>query len=109
MALNDRVRVEVSGALATVTLTRADKHNGMDFPMLEAVTAAARRLRGERGVRAVIVRGDGPSFCAGLDFKAVLGDKAKAAAGFASLFSPVRNRFQDWSMEWRELPSPVIL
>jgi len=106
--LTDRVRVEVGGALATVTLTRADKHNGMDFPMLEAVTAAARRLRGEPGVRAVIVHGDGPSFCAGLDVKAVLGNKASAAAAFAALFSPVRNRFQDWSMEWRELPMPVL-
>jgi enoyl-CoA hydratase/carnithine racemase len=106
--LSDRVRLEVSGALATVTLTRADKHNGMDYPMLKAVSVAVARLRRERGVRAVILHGDGPSFCAGLDVKAMLGDKAAAAAGFAALFSPVRNRFQDWSMAWRELPVPVI-
>lgn len=103
-----RVNVEVQGGLATVTLTRADKHNGMDMPMLEAVRDAARKLRKDKRVRSVILRGDGPSFCAGLDVKSVFGDKKAAAAGFAALWSPVRNKFQDWSMAWREVPAPVI-
>jgi enoyl-CoA hydratase/carnithine racemase len=106
--MNDRVRIDQKGNVATVVLTRADKHNGMDFPMLEAVGAAAKKLKGSRTLRAVILRGDGPSFCSGLDVKAVFGDKRAAAAGFASLWLPVRNRFQDWSMAWREVPAPVI-
>jgi enoyl-CoA hydratase/carnithine racemase len=106
--MNDRVRIEMRGNVATVTLTRADKHNGMDLPMLEAVGAAARKLRGQRTLRAVILRGDGPSFCAGLDVKSMFGNKRAAAAGFAALWSPVRNKFQDWSMAWREVPAAVI-
>lgn len=106
--MTDRVRLEVRDHIATVTLTRADKHNGMDLAMLEAVRGAARKLRKDRGVRAVILHGDGPSFCAGLDVKAVFGSPKAAAAGFAALWSPVRNRFQDWSMAWREVPAPVI-
>jgi enoyl-CoA hydratase/carnithine racemase len=106
--MSDRVRIEVHGTLATVTLTRADKHNGMDMAMLEAVGAAAKRLKKDRRVRTVILRGDGPSFCAGLDVKAMFGSKKAAATGFAALWSPVRNRFQDWSMAWREVPAPVI-
>jgi len=106
--MNDRVRVEVQGSLATVTLTRADKHNGMDMPMLDAVRGAAVRLRKDRRVRTVILRGDGPSFCAGLDVKSMFGSAKAAATGFAALWSPVRNRFQDWSMAWREVPAPVI-
>jgi enoyl-CoA hydratase/carnithine racemase len=106
--MNDRVRVAMQGNVARVTLTRADKHNGMDMPMLEAVRAAARRLKTDRRVRAVVLHGDGPSFCAGLDIKSVFGDKRAAAAGFAALWSPVRNKFQDWSMAWREVPAPVI-
>jgi len=104
----ERVKVEIDGTLARVTLTRADKHNGMDMEMLDAVRAAARRLKRERRVRAVILRGDGPSFCAGLDVKSVFGSKKAAAAGFSALWSPVRNKFQDWSMAWREVPAPVI-
>jgi enoyl-CoA hydratase/carnithine racemase len=105
---NDRVRLEVKGSLATVTLTRADKHNGMDLAMLDAVRGAAVQLRKDKRVRAVILRGDGPSFCAGLDFKSVMGNAKAAATGFAALWSPVRNKFQDWSMAWRDVPAPVI-
>ena len=106
--MSDRVRIEVQGNLATVTLTRADKHNGMDMAMLDAVRGAALRLKKDKRVRAVILRGDGPSFCAGLDFKSVFGSARAAAQGFAALWSPVRNKFQDWSMAWREVPAPVI-
>lgn len=103
-----RVLLDIQGSLATVTLNRADKHNGMDFAMLDAVREAAAQLRKNKRVRAVILRGDGPSFCAGLDVKSVFGSKRAAAAGFAALWSPVRNKFQDWSMAWREVPAPVI-
>ena len=106
--MSDRVRVEIQGALATVTLTRGDKHNGMDMAMLDAVRGAALRLRKDRRVRSVLLRGDGPSFCAGLDFKSVFGSAKSAVTGLAAVWSPVRNRFQDWSMAWRDVPAPVI-
>jgi enoyl-CoA hydratase/carnithine racemase len=107
--MNDRVSIAVAeDGVAAVTLTRGDRHNAMDFAMLDAVRGAARKLRRDRRVRAVILRGDGPSFCSGLDVKAVFGNARAAASGFAALWSPVRNRFQDWSMAWREVPAPVI-
>lgn len=106
--VNSRVRVDMDGLVARVCLTRPDQHNGMDFAMLDAVRRAARRLGKDRRVRAVILHGEGPSFCAGLDVKSVLGTPAAAAVGLASLFSPVRNRFQEWSMAWREVAAPVI-
>jgi enoyl-CoA hydratase/carnithine racemase len=106
--MNDRVKIEVQGTLATVTLNRGDKHNGMDLPMLEGVRDAAARLRKDKRVRTVLLRGDGPSFCAGLDFKSVFSSAKAKAQGFAALLSPIRNRFQDWSMAWREVPAPVI-
>ncbi len=106
--MTDRVRVAIDGPVALVSLTRAEQHNGMDFRMLEAVVRAARTLRKDRRVRAVILQGEGPSFCAGLDVKSVLGRPAAALAGLTALLSPTRNRFQDWSMAWRDLPFPVI-
>jgi enoyl-CoA hydratase/carnithine racemase len=106
--MSDRVRIEIQGSLATVTLNRGDKHNGMDMAMLDAVRAAALRLKKEKRVRTVILRGDGPSFCAGLDFKSMFGSTKAALTGFTALWSPVRNKFQDWSMAWREVPAPVI-
>ena len=106
--VSNRVRVTLDGPVAMVSLARPEQHNGMDLPMLDAVRRAARRLRKDRQVRAVILHGEGPSFCAGLDVKSVLGRPATAALAVAALFSPTRNRFQEWSMAWRELPVPVI-
>ncbi|MEQ1800646.1 MAG: crotonase/enoyl-CoA hydratase family protein [Gammaproteobacteria bacterium] len=106
--MKERVRIDIDGPVALVCLTRAEQHNGMDFRMLDAVRRAARRLRKDRQVRAIILHGEGPSFCAGLDVKSVLGSPAAAAVGFAALLSPSRNRFQDWSMAWRDVPAPVI-
>lgn len=106
--MSDRVLVTVNEGIATVTLNRADKHNGMDFALLDAVLAAQRALKKRGDVRAAILRGDGPSFCAGLDLKSVFSSKTAMAAGLAAVWSPVRNRFQTWSIGWRELPFPVI-
>jgi enoyl-CoA hydratase/carnithine racemase len=104
----DRVTTDIQDGLARVRLARPDKHNGMDFPMLQGVLDACRSLRRDRSIRVAILSGDGPSFCAGLDFKTVLSKPVHAAAGYAKLWKPTRNDFQAWSMAWRELPFPVI-
>jgi enoyl-CoA hydratase/carnithine racemase len=106
--MNDRVRVDRDGPVARVILTRGERHNGMDLRMLDGVRRAARHLRRDRDLRAVILAGEGPSFCAGLDVKSVLGTPGVRVIALAALLSPVRNRFQDWSLGWREVPAPVI-
>lgn len=105
---HDRVACDLADGVARVRLTRPEKHNGIDFDMLRAVIEAGRSLKRDRALRAVILSGDGPSFCAGLDFKTVLSQPLKAAAGYAKLWKPARNDFQAWSMIWRELGAPVI-
>lgn len=106
--MSERVRLEVSEGVARVTLARPDRHNGVDLVMLREMRALQRALARRRDVRAAIVHGDGPSFCAGLDFKSVLADRRGALRGVLSLWLPWRNVFQQWSVGWRELPFPVI-
>lgn len=104
-----RVRVAVDErGIARVALTRADKHNGLDFEMVDALLAAARQVRRRRDVRVVIIYGEGPSFCAGLDFKTVLGNPRRAFFGWLQLLKPWRNYFQSVNLNWRDLPVPVI-
>lgn len=104
----DRVRVECDGPIARVTLTRGDRHNGVDLDMLAAMAGAVRTLKRRRQLRAVILAGDGPSFCAGLDMQAVMGSTRARIVALAALHSPLRNRFQDWGLGWRDLPVPVL-
>lgn len=106
--MSDRVVIERQGPVAHVRLNRPDKHNGMDFAMLKAVTKAGRTLARDRDLRAVVLSGNGPSFCAGLDVKAMFADPKRMAHGFAAVHSPVTNIFQQWGMVWRALPVPVI-
>lgn len=103
----DRVSIELDGHVAIVTLTRPGKHNALDLPMVDAIIAAAERLRSESGVRAVVLHGAGKSFCSGLDFPAM------AAAGGLEAFTgildePSPNYFQRAGHDWLELPVPVI-
>lgn len=94
--------------MAVVTLTRADKHNALDLPMFEAIIAAAQRLRGERGVRAVVLHGEGKSFCAGLDFVSIAAAGEGGAGLTGPLDEPSPNFYQRAAYGWIELPVPVI-
>jgi enoyl-CoA hydratase/carnithine racemase len=104
----ERVRVEIAENVATVTLSRPEKHNALDIAMFEAIVDAAGRLADERSVRAVVLCGEGPSFCSGIDLAAVLAAQADGTAPLAPLRGPVPNFFQRAAYAWIELPVPVI-
>jgi enoyl-CoA hydratase/carnithine racemase len=104
----DRVRIDVADHVATVTLARPDKHNALDRPMFEAIIAAAERLTSEPGVRAVVLHGEGPSFCSGLDLASLISSDAGIDAIIAPLREDPPNWFQRTAYDWLRLPVPVI-
>lgn len=103
-----RVHTDIAGHVAVVTLTRADKHNALDVAMFEQIIAAGERVARAPGVRAVVLRGDGPSFCSGLDLVGIM----QAGGGLEALLDrargPVPNWFQRAAHVWLEAPMPVI-
>ncbi len=104
----ERVRVEVADHVAVVTLARPEKHNALDVAMFEAIGDVLERLAHERGVRAVVLHGEGPSFCSGLDVVSVM----SAGEGLQGLIERLRedppNWFQRVAFGWTKLPMPVI-
>ncbi len=104
----DRLRIEIEDHVAVVTLTRADRHNALDIPMLDAIISAAQRLRSEPGVRAVVLHGAGPSFCSGLDVASMMSSKPSLQEVIAPLHDPVPNYFQSAGYDWIRVPVPVI-
>lgn len=109
ITFRSRVRLDVDdGSIATVCLNRPDKHNGVDFTMIQALLDAARHVRRTPEIRAVMLKGEGPSFCAGLDVKGVMRDRRRLLRVFFEMFSPVANIFQRVNLVWRELPVPVV-
>ena len=71
-----RVDFDDDAGVATLTMCRAEKRNAMSFGLIEAVRARIEEVRAHKHARALIVRGEGPALCAGMDLKAVLGDPA---------------------------------
>ncbi len=107
-ATERRVSIDVADHVAVVTLTRPEKHNALDVPMFDGIIGAAERLASEPGVRAVVLHGDGPSFCSGLDIVSIL----STGGGIEGLTDRARgenpNWFQRAAYEWIRLPVPVI-
>ncbi len=98
----------VTDGIAHVRLSRPDKLNALTLQTLDELVATARELRKDRTLRAVVISGEGASFCAGLDFGSVL----KKPAGIVGAFIPRpwrgTNTFQEACWAWRRLPVPVI-
>jgi enoyl-CoA hydratase/carnithine racemase len=103
-----RVSISVADHVAVVTLTRPEKHNALDIAMFEAIAAAASRVAVEPGVRAVVLHGDGPSFCSGLDVAGVMANQPGSDDLMAPLRGPFPNWFQRPAHGWVEVPVPVI-
>ena len=64
----------VADGVADVRLTRGDKHNGLDWAMFEALNEAIDEVAADEEARVVVLSGEGPSFCAGLDFKSFMSE-----------------------------------
>ncbi|MBV1876988.1 MAG: enoyl-CoA hydratase/isomerase family protein [Pseudomonadales bacterium] len=64
-----KIRVEENGAVRTVTLTRAEKRNALDYEMLDELTGAFKVVPAETE-RVTVIRAEGPVFCSGMDLKA---------------------------------------
>ena len=84
--------------------------------MFDGILSAARCLRDDRGVRAVVLSGEGDSFSAGLDVSS-LGEMASGAlnpesesiqAATRDLSRDGANRAQQLAWLWQEMPIPVI-
>lgn len=77
---DQRLRFQLEDGVATLTLDRP-KANGIDLDMGRALMHAAIRCHEDPAIRAVLLTGAGPMFCAGGDLKhfASLGDGLPAA------------------------------
>ena len=71
MATDDRVRLTIDGAIATITNDNPDKHNAFDDAMDLALFEILAELKQHPDVRAVIWRGEGKSFSSGRDVAAI--------------------------------------
>ncbi len=101
----DTIRVAVDDrGVATVTLTRAEKHNAMSAQMIRELARAAAALAKDVSVRVVVLTGDGPTFCAGGDLGWMKDQMAADAETRRDSATILANMLRSWN----EMPKPVI-
>ncbi len=105
---SERIRIEVVDHVAIVTMTRGEKHNALDIPMFEGLVNAAEQVSSTPGVRAVVLHGEGPSFCSGIDVAGLLAAQSGGEGPLDPLDAPAPNMFQRAAYCWIEVPVPVI-
>ena len=118
---NDRVTVTIRDGIADVRLDRADKRNALDPAMFDAIAKAGHDLVTNREIRAVVLSGNGNSFCAGLDFGSFqsMADSGKNGDGSkgntissenAGAMQPgaITHLAQQICWVWQEVPVPVV-
>jgi enoyl-CoA hydratase/carnithine racemase len=94
--------------IAHVRLNRPEKLNSLTLGVLDELIAIAGTIRADRSVRAVVIAGEGRSFCAGLDFASAMKKPQALAASFVPRPWRGTNQFQEACWAFRRLPVPVI-
>lgn len=113
---DQRVTIHIEDGIADVRFNRADKMNALDPAMFEGIVNAGIRLKSEKGVRVVVLSGEGRAFCAGLDssnFGKMADGSRKQGESSAGGTLTARtngdsNHAQYAAMVWRDVPVPVI-
>jgi len=103
--MGDRVRLDVDGAIATITNDNPDKHNAFDDEMDLALFDILAELRRRPEVRVVIWRGEGRSFSSGRDVSSIgVGTPRVPLSHHELMRRGIRGIQQLW-----ELDAPVLV
>jgi enoyl-CoA hydratase/carnithine racemase len=89
-------------------MVRSDKHNALDQAMFEGLMNAAAQLAGDASVRAVVLHGEGKSFCSGLDIASFMSREGGTGVLLARDEGRVANFAQRVTYDWSLVPAPVI-
>ncbi|TNE34487.1 MAG: crotonase/enoyl-CoA hydratase family protein [Alphaproteobacteria bacterium] len=109
MQPNDRVSIALGeDGVAQVRLTRGDKMNALDPEMFDRIVEAGHALHKMKGVRVVVLSGEGRAFCAGLDLGNFARKPNPDEPDLTERTHGNANRAQQAAMTWRKLPVPVI-
>ncbi|MEL6300849.1 MAG: crotonase/enoyl-CoA hydratase family protein [Pseudomonadota bacterium] len=108
--MSERVLIEEQDGIAVVTLNRPEKLNALDPETFDALSKTGADISARPDLRAVILRGAGGNFSAGLDVSG-MGSSALSDfpdQAFKGLMGTPANRFQHPVWVWHAMQIPVI-
>lgn len=93
----DELKVEHQDNYVTLTLNRPEKRNALNQTLFQLFDQALAEIENDRNIRAVILRGEGRSFCSGIDLREIGNIGAAGAVTPEKVFSRLQ-----------KLPVPTI-
>jgi enoyl-CoA hydratase/carnithine racemase len=97
------VQVEDRGPVRHIVMMRAEKRNALNMELVDALGEAFKEAEAAPGVQCVVIRGDGPVFCAGIDLTTLT-----SFGGGTEALRPVRRRMIEAWNRLEEMQKPVI-
>lgn len=97
------VLFEKDGPIGWLTLNRPEKRNALSIEVMHAMQTMLDNLLKDEDIRVVVIRGNGPAFCAGHDLTEMAGSHYDAHH-FRGLFSLCAKMM----LTLHKLPQPVI-
>lgn len=67
MESNEFFDVDVADGVVTISMNSPERRNALSLPMLQSLVAVLRETEQSADLKVAVVRGQGPSFCAGYD------------------------------------------
>jgi enoyl-CoA hydratase/carnithine racemase len=71
--------------ICTVTLNRPDKRNALSASMVDQLRSRLEQVAADPAVRVIVLRANGPAFCAGLDLREMAEQRAAGEADLSPL------------------------
>jgi 2-(1,2-epoxy-1,2-dihydrophenyl)acetyl-CoA isomerase len=103
-----RIEREPEG-FGRIVLARPDAKNALTIAMRDGIIDALREFRGDPGVRALLITGDGDAFCAGMDLGAsTVAQAGKPGFQSRSTSEALRAGVQTFIRELWEFDKPTV-
>lgn len=104
----DDILIEADkGGLRVLTLNRPTQRNGLSIALMDRLLSAVNAAADDPETRAVVIRAEGPVFCAGHDLKELTEARAAPDRGRA-FFSGAMAKCSDMMQSIVRCPKPVI-
>lgn len=102
------VVTEIRSAVFEIRLCRPDKRNAITFDMWQDIERAADAAERAEGVRALILRGEGSCFSAGIDLASLMQTAQEFGPNWKTRMRSITARYQAVTNRLERLEIPVI-
>lgn len=107
VAQEQQVRLEQDGAVAWIVLNRPERRNAIGAQTRKQLAAALKQVGKDDSVRAVVLTGEGHSFCSGADVKE-MAEHGQAGTTVELVGSILRDDYMPMILGMRAMPKPII-